>query len=233
LVGGKRREQAARVFFRARVVEGVYGGQGDEGDGHTPFRRRRLCRSVTARRRARIPVLRERECLRASDDARQHDEDDRCAREQRRTPAGRGLGFDQTLDSLHQDTSVGGDGQRVGVALLAAQSFERGECARVDEHVARRADGEVVAGVLALDAHAPGQPPHRRVIKEQGLGHALQEVAEVIVAAYVRQFVREESFELRRAQTRQSRRGHEDDGAQAPDDGRHFDERRLAQANRT
>jgi hypothetical protein len=134
------------------------------------------------------------------------------------------------LNALHKYTSVGGDGQHARVRLLAAQSFQYGEGARIDKHGAR---GATARSSQACSRSMRMRPDshHTAGDKQHGLGHALQDVDEIIVAADVRQFVRKERFELRRAQTRQSRGGHKDDGTQPPDHGRHFHQRRLAQAD--
>ena len=77
--------------------------------------------------------------------------------------------------------------------------FERGERARVQEHVARQGhDRRVVARVLPLGAQAAREPPRRRVVEEQDFRRRLQKVDQVVVAPYVRQLVREHGLQLPR-----------------------------------
>ncbi len=78
------------------------------------------------------------------------------------------------------------------------QPLELDERAGVAHRVAAGGHREVVAAVLALDAHAVRHPPHGGVVEEQRLGRGLQQVHQVVVAADVRQLVGQDQLELLR-----------------------------------
>ena len=107
---------------------------------------------------------------------------------------------EQPADALQQ-RSAGGRHRDVMIRRgPRAQRLEIGQRAGVGDRIAAQADREIVAAVLALDADAARQPPHRGVIEEQRLDQRLQQVDEIVVAADVRELVREDRFELLRRQ---------------------------------
>lgn len=98
-------------------------------------------------------------------------------------------------DAAKQLAAVGGEGHRAGPPGIAAL-LEVDERARIDDRVAGGGDGEIVAAILPLDADPAGDPPDGRVVEEQGLSRALDQVDEVVVAADVRELVREQRLDL-------------------------------------
>ena len=115
-----------------------------------------------------------------------HGEGD-ASRRQRRTR----LGTNELLDAGHEMPSVGGVCD-VGKGTLRSGEF--GQCGERDGEPARFAQdvrGEPVGDEFAFDADAVRQPPRGRVVEQQGFGRALQQVHQVIVAADVRELMRE------------------------------------------
>ena len=99
---------------------------------------------------------------------------------------------------------------------VGAQFFEVGKRLRVSIRIAAQADRKIVAAVLALDADAARQPPDRRMIEEQRLDERLQQVHQVVVAADVRELVREDRFELLRRQPCEGAAGNSTTGRSHP-----------------
>src|SRR2546427_6346499 len=97
--------------------------------------------------------------------------------------------------------------------------------------IAAHPDCQIVAAVLALFPDAARYPPHRRMIEEQRLYDALDDVHEVVVAAHVSQLVCEQHLELLRRQTRERTSGHEDHRTQPADDGGDVDQEWFPQAH--
>ena len=110
--------------------------------------------------------------------------------------------------------------------------LELGERLGVADWIAAQCDGDVIAAVFALHADPIREPPDRRVIKEQRLDNGLQHVDRVVVAANVRELVREDRFDLRRRQRRERRDGQQNRGPQPSDHHRHVDQRRFDDVRR-
>ena len=108
-----------------------------------------------------------------------------------------------------------------------APGFDRRECFRVFDRVAAHAQRHVVATVLALDSQPAGQPPHGRMIEEQGFSDRLDQVDEVIVPLNVRELVRQDGVRLRGREIRERRHRHDDDGPEPADNGGRVDEAAL------
>ena len=81
--------------------------------------------------------------------------------------------------------------------------------------------------MLALDADAVRDPPHCRMVEEQRLDDGLHQVDEEVVAADMRQLVREDHLHLFGGESGERGRGKKDDGTKPSDDGRHFDGSRF------
>ena len=86
--------------------------------------------------------------------------------------------------------------------------------------------------MLALLPHAPRHPPRRRVVKQQGLDHGLEDADEVVVPPDVRELVGQQRVELERREPRERGRRDEDHRAQPPDDCGYLDQGRLQDAHR-
>ena len=108
-----------------------------------------------------------------------------------------------------------------------APGFELGERLCVADRVAAERDGDVVAAVLALHANPLRQPPHGRVVEQERLRDRLQHVQGVVVAADVRELVRQDRFDLRRRQRRECGDREQNRRTQPADDGRDVHQRRL------
>ena len=74
----------------------------------------------------------------------------------------------------------------------------------------------IVAGILAFDAHLPGQPPHGRMKEQAGLDQPLQQIGQQIIAVDVGQFVQQHIFELPAGQARGQRAGNKIIGRSTP-----------------
>src|SRR5262249_29740992 len=74
--------------------------------------------------------------------------------------------------------------------------FHSGERARVVEMITASGDGDVVAAVFALGAHALVQPPNRRMEKEKRFRSDLEKIDERVEAANVREFMGDDGFDL-------------------------------------
>jgi hypothetical protein len=57
-------------------------------------------------------------------------------------------------------------------------------------------DDEIVATTFSLGSHDVRDPPHGRVIKEEALDQALEDVDQIIVAANVCQLMEQNDFDL-------------------------------------
>ena len=128
-------------------------------------------------------------------------------------------------------------GRRHRDVMRRARSRERSDsrsasAVGVGDRIAAQADGEIVAAVLALDADPAREPPDRRMIEEHRLDERLQQVHQVVVAADVRELVRENRLELLRRERRERARREQHDRLQPADHGRHVDQRRLEQRDR-
>ena len=104
---------------------------------------------------------------------------------------------EQVLDAGHELASMGGvreagDGPGGG---RAEHAVEFGQRERKAATIAQGLGGQVVSDQLAFVADAARQPPHHRVIEQQGLDHGLQQVDQVIVAADMRQFMGEQGLQ--------------------------------------
>ena len=106
-----------------------------------------------------------------------------------------------------------------------APGFELGERLRVADRVTADRDRDVVAAVLALHPNPVRHPPHCRMVEQQRLGDRLQHVHRVVVAADVRELVREDRLDLRRRQRRERGDGQQDRRPQPADNRRHVHER--------
>jgi hypothetical protein len=80
-------------------------------------------------------------------------------------------------------------GKRDGIAIEFGQGD--GEAARFAQH----GGGDVVGDLLAFDADAAREPPHDRVVEQQDLDDALQQIDEVVVTADVGELVCEQRFQ--------------------------------------
>ena len=83
---------------------------------------------------------------------------------------------------------------------------------------------QIVREVLPEAPDPPGEPPHRRVVEEQHLEDALQEIEEVVVAKDVGQFVGQQGLQVGLRQPREAGRGQQHH--RAP----HAERRRRGQA---
>jgi hypothetical protein len=115
-------------------------------------------------------------------------------------------------------------GQRAAVCRDAergsrAPFFHGGEGARVTEMITAGGDGDVVAAVFALGAHALVQPPNRRMEKEKRFRDDLEKIDESVEAADVCEFVRDDGFDLIFGEAGQSANGKQNNGTEPADDG--------------
>ena len=136
---------------------------------------------------------------------------------------------------------MGGDGEvGMGRAIVRGFGLQLVEALQRPCELARvgdRAQGEVVGDLLALDAQPPRQPPHDRVVEQQGFDRALQQVDQVVVTPHMREFVCEQGFEQVRGHAGEERGGHQHHRAPPARDGRPFEafheakRRRIREAN--
>ena len=105
-----------------------------------------------------------------------------------------------------------------------AQFLERRERAGVHDAIGADGDDDVVAAELAFEADAPRQPPDGRVIEEQRLDRALEEIDQVVVPPDVRQLVRENRVELGRREAGQHARRNDNRRTDPADERGHVDE---------
>ena len=96
--------------------------------------------------------------------------------------------------------------------------FQLEQCAAVNRRIPADAGRNAVATRFALFANATGEPPDRRVVEQESLDDHLGEVHEVVVAADVCEFVREQSLELRGGLPGERAQRHEDDGPEPAED---------------
>jgi hypothetical protein len=122
-----------------------------------------------------------------------------------------------TAGTSHAPTTSVGCHGRLDVA--APEIVQRAEGAGVDEGVVADAEDQVVAAVLAFHAELMGDPPHRGVIEQQGLGDRLQQVHKIVVSPHVAELVSDDRRELGGREAGEGHRGNEDDGTQPSDDG--------------
>ncbi len=123
-------------------------------------------------------------------------------------------GRQQALNAVDQRAAAGGHGEgRIGLAVL----FDVDQGTRIDHAIATELGGEIVAAVLSFDANLAGNPPDRGVIEEQRVDGGLQQIDEVIVAADMGQFVRQQSFQGAPVEAGERCGGHEDYRAQPSD----------------
>ena len=145
-------------------------------------------------------------------------------RHQRDDPAGRGdrtgrLDAEKPAHAGHQGRAGHCQGK---TDRFLAQRLDGGQCAGVEHGVATGHDREIVAAVLALGADDPRHPPDRRMIEEQRLDGGLHEVHEVVVAADVRELVRDDGLDLLRREAAEHSARHEKRRLQPADDHRHL-----------
>ena len=86
-----------------------------------------------------------------------------------------------------------------------------------------RSELERIAAELAFDAHAPRDPPHGRMVKQQRLDDMLKGVDEIVVTTNVRELVDENRVRLPGRQSGQRADRQQDDGPPPPDDARNVD----------
>ena len=130
-------------------------------------------------------------------------------------------------NALEEVAACGGDAEH---RPAFAQLLERRQRAGVDHAI--RADGndDVVAAELTFNADAARQPPDRRVVEEQRLDRALEQVDQIVVPPNVRQLVRKDRVELRRREPRQHAGRNDNRRTDPADERRHVDERATATA---
>ena len=95
---------------------------------------------------------------------------------------------------------------------LPPKLLETNERLHVAFPIAARGHSQVVAAVFAQDAQLVRNPPHGRMVEEQGFDDRLNQVHEIVVPPHVCELVRQDRFELTRTEARQ--RGHR---ARAPE----------------
>jgi len=106
-----------------------------------------------------------------------------------------------------------------------------GEGARVAEVIAAGGDSNVVAAVFTFDAHALVQPPNRRMEKEKRFHDDLEKINEGIEAANVREFVRDDGFDLIFGEAGERSNGKKYDGTEPADDCRRVQPATFAETN--
>src|SRR5450631_2398691 len=72
---------------------------------------------------------------------------------------------------------------------------------RICERIATDRHGHIVATLFALGANVPRHPPDRRVVEQQGFGHALQNVNQKIVPPDVRELMQQQRLQMLSRQT--------------------------------
>ena len=105
------------------------------------------------------------------------------------------------------------------------EGLEVGQGSRVRHRIAAQVHRQIVAAVFALDPDSARHPPHRGVVEQHRLDQRLQQVHQRVVATDVREFVRQDRFELLRRQSAEHARRQKHDGLEKADDGRNIDER--------
>ena len=133
-----------------------------------------------------------------------------------------------------------GDAMRQGAAgrghdrleLGRTRRFQLRQGARIGEGIAVDARRPVVATQLALRANVAGHPPDRGMVEQQRLDDALQDVDQIIVAADVRQFVKQKRFHLFGRQSGERADRHQHDGTKPAHDRGRLHQRRNQEAHR-
>jgi hypothetical protein len=110
--------------------------------------------------------------------------------------------------------------------------FQSGERAGVGQDIARDRDREIVAAVFAFRADLRGDPPDGRVIEEHRLHHALQQVNQIVVAANVRELMRQQRLHVLRRQAAERSHRREDDRPQPSEHRGNVDMRGGHEAHR-
>ena len=105
--------------------------------------------------------------------------------------------------------------------------FELRERFRVRDGIATQRHRDVVAAMLALDTNPRREPPHRGMVEEQCLHDRLQQVDQIIVAADMRELVRENRLDLRRRQRGDRGDRQQNRRPQPADERRDVDARRF------
>ena len=100
--------------------------------------------------------------------------------------------IEQASNAIHQRSAVG---RHRGPQPRRTLGFDRRQRASVSQRITAHRYRHVVAAEFALGANFVRDPPHGRVIEQQRLCHALQKVDQIIVAANVRQFVRQQALQ--------------------------------------
>ena len=108
------------------------------------------------------------------------------------------------------------------------QLFQNQQRAREDGFVVDEFQREIVATQLSLVPNAIRQPPDRRVIEEQCLGHDLQRIDQPIVPENVSQLVSDDRFQLSRRQSGQHAGREQNDRPQITHHHRHSHQRRFS-----
>ena len=110
--------------------------------------------------------------------------------------------------------------------------FQSGQSGGVFSCIAAGRHYQIVTTVLALGADHPGYPPNRRMVEQESLYYRLQQIDQIVVPLYVRQFVQQNRFHLCGGHPRQHTDGRQNHGAQIADDHRHIAETCLEQRDR-
>ena len=134
---------------------------------------------------------------------------------------------EQTLDASEQRAAGRRERQ-----LRSTHALESAQRLGIDHRIARDRHGEIVTAQLALLADPAGHVPDARMIEEQRLDQALQQIHEVIVTPDVRQLVRENRLDLPRAESGQGAGREQDQRMEPADRGRHLDQRGAHQPHR-
>src|SRR5262245_4396941 len=104
----------------------------------------------------------------------------------------------QAVNAAGERSSICGDSQ---LRYTGSKFLQLSQRSRIDERIFASCDCHIIAAVFTLNADLPRDPPDCRVIEEQYLNQPLQKVDQIIISAYVRQFVRENSLQLLRGKT--------------------------------
>src|SRR5262245_55704352 len=108
------------------------------------------------------------------------------------------LRANQTSYAIHKQSSIGRHSQ---LWPGGANLFHFKQGPRVGERITAHPNGQIITTMFPLLTYPARDPPDRGVIKEQSFDHSLQQIYQIIVAAYVRQFVSDDRLQLLRSQS--------------------------------
>jgi hypothetical protein len=103
--------------------------------------------------------------------------------------------------------------------------------ARILKGVPADCDRNIIAAMLAFEAHLLAHPPHRGMVEQHRLDHGLEEVYKVVLPADMSQFVGQERSNLGLVQARECSDGQKNIRPEPADRGWNPDHGGCTQAN--